>query len=204
MQTGGSTTQQVSLAQGPEALGTPSVPIHGLAGCQPSSSEQKHRQGASCLGCGCPVCRRGWVTHPITMEAVQGWGQGWAGDCERPRGGLPSSSGAPPRCRQLRSSHGLSRAAAPPPDASDPVLPGPRGQCLRNHPWTPLLPWLPGQPQAGRPAPHRPSPPKEAGDPYPHSREAGPGHQASARPRHRASLHSVTASENQRAAPDGL
>ena len=62
------------------------MPIHSLAGCWPSSSEQEHCRGASCPRCGCPACGRGRVTHQITIEAVRDWGWGWAGDCETEMG----------------------------------------------------------------------------------------------------------------------
>lgn len=82
----------------PEHHGSPSAPIHGLAGCRTGSSEQKHRRGATCSGCGCPVCRRGRVTHQITIKAVRGWGWGWAGDTEAETGRarLPSAWGTYP------------------------------------------------------------------------------------------------------------
>lgn len=65
MPTGGSATQQIlSPAQGPEHLGFPSVPIYGLAACR----EEKRHPGCQLSWVWLPVCRRGRVTHQITMR----------------------------------------------------------------------------------------------------------------------------------------
>lgn len=161
-QEGSATRQVLSLAQGPGASWLPSVPIHGLAGCWPSSSEQKHCQGASCPRCGCPVCRRGRVTHQITIEAVRGWG--WAGDCEAERGraGLSSSLGTHPTLlpasRLPQPFPGLLPHL---PNASDSSSTGLQEQDLQE-PQPPRLLSCLGFPSNLRPTTH--SPPKGGGD----------------------------------------
>lgn len=65
---GGFDTQQIlSLAQGPGVSWLPPMPIHELAGCLPSSSEQKQCRVPAALGVAA-VCRQGQVTHHIISK----------------------------------------------------------------------------------------------------------------------------------------
>lgn len=125
---GGAATQQLlSPAPALGRLGSPSVPIHGLAGGRRSSSEQKHRPG----------CQLPWVWPPRLQaragdssnyhQAIQGRagvGRGLRGGEAESTGACSALWGAHRTLLPLCGPHGLPLGPAPPPGASHLPAPG--------------------------------------------------------------------------------